>query len=219
MGCDWPRRAVGANRSEDDLAHLGRARSDEPTAHGPALSAPVGGTNRELWPLQFWGFPSVRLVGCLVIVATTIITAGVGALVAFVFAVLNQLLSESRAFRRRWDREVFSLVSDLIGATRTLMHLSSPNTALNNAESELRSALLDVRLATGRVLLIADPSLSEAAVNLQSAAYRLSRTRLDSEQSETLAEQYDVTYEQVAALIGSTRAQLKLAAVERIRRG
>jgi hypothetical protein len=147
---------------------------------------------------------------------STILPALIGAVVAFLLALANQWISDRRTYRRRWDRDVFDVVSELIRTARALMHLATPEAAAPDRDEKIRSTLGDVRIATGRVLLVANPSLSEAAVDLQSALYRLATESLEPDGEERWREPYDAVYAQISSLVAATRGQLDLEPISRV---
>jgi hypothetical protein len=152
-------------------------------------------------------------------VVSTILTAVTAAVVAFVFANLSEILRERRSFRSRWDRDIQSLVSEYLAATRRLMHLSGDTVESAQREASLGDALQDLRMRCGQLLVLADPELARHAVNVQSRAYELVKSRttgLDPRPDghSPMRRLYDA----VELFVGAARVQLRLPPIDGIQR-
>ncbi|MFB6610417.1 hypothetical protein ACFCVO_08860 [Agromyces sp. NPDC056379] len=99
----------------------------------------------------------------------TVLTAAIAALVAFLFSALNDVMTERRSFKHRWDRDVFDLSVSFLGATRRLWHLAGEHAASD--PEALNSAHQELRIECGKLLVLANPMLGEAALRVQREAY------------------------------------------------
>ena len=151
---------------------------------------------------------------------TTIITAGVAALVAFLFSILNEAIRDRRAFTRRWDKDLFDRVSSYLATTTSVVHLSSGSR--NKADKNLASTIADthqqLRVGCNQLLLIADPSVAEAALRVQRESYAVIKTSTgssDPRPGELMP--LDRLYAAIETLTEASRAQLRLQPIQRTR--
>jgi hypothetical protein len=150
-------------------------------------------------------------------VLQTVLTALIAATAAFLFSILNEALRERRSFRHRWDGQVRELASDYLAATRRLMHLAGSTANLKADGNELVDALQDVRMRCSQLLLLADPTLAEAAVKMQSEVYAVVTTMTSTEESSPRAELSRI-YAAMQAFVLKVRSQLDLPPIPGIQR-
>jgi len=144
---------------------------------------------------------------------TTIITAGVAAFVAFLFAILNESIRDRRSFAQRWDKDLFDRVASFLGHASRIVHFSSASseTDLSQRRSSLHDAHEQLRISCNQLLLIASPSVAVAALQAQRDAYAVVETArgLDDPRPGTI-DPLTRLFGALDALTTESRKQLRL---------
>lgn len=99
----------------------------------------------------------------------TAVTAGIAAIVAFLISQVGDAVKNWRDYKHRWDRDLFECVQELVSTSRRLAHFASDG----GSRDEVAQSHVAVRVATHRLLVMANHEVSQSALQLQREVYAL----------------------------------------------